>query len=32
MHNTLAASDYGLLDEERSVRGRATGLRCSGIG
>ena len=33
MHNTLAASDYGLLDEGRlDPRGRTTGLRCSVVG
>ena len=29
-HNTLAASDYGLLDEPPSSRGRTTGRRCYG--
>ena len=30
MHNTLAASDYGLLDERRCSPDRTTGARCSG--
>ena len=32
VHNTLAASDYGLLDENSSSLGRITGPRCCGDG
>jgi hypothetical protein len=32
MHNTLAASDYGLLDETTLTKGRITGGRCCGAG
>ena len=30
MHNTLAASDYGLLDQTTLTPGRTTGARCCG--